>query len=98
MFEQLPKAQQSGGKVKPEQWVRGESESDYVAAQFDKFVELAEYTFAIYLPWILRACQGLSSIFPDKPASQINWSAIADKFETARVADLEAIDVEDVSG
>ncbi|MBB3859003.1 helicase [Novosphingobium hassiacum] len=82
IFVTLPKAQQSKAAIPPLLWAAGEADSEFVAAQYDKFVELMEYAFGAFLPWLLRAIATLSSVVREIP--QYPWNEMADLFENCR--------------
>ncbi|MCQ1571732.1 DEAD/DEAH box helicase [Neorhizobium galegae] len=93
MFIEMRKAQKSTSAVHPRTWVEGQSENDYVEAQYDKFVEVVEYGFGVFLPWMLRACSYLAPLSGNAHAVGRDWMGEAAAYETARHADLEAVDV-----
>jgi helicase len=93
MFVELPKAQKSSSAVHPIDWAEGLGENGYVAAQYDKFVELVEYTFGLFLPWMFRACSTLATVIGNPAAQNHNWLHYAALLENSRAADLEAIDL-----
>jgi helicase len=94
MFIVLPKARTSSSAVRPGDWIEGVRESEYVSAQYDKFIEVVEYTFGVFLPWMLRACHSLAAIAENPAVALRDWLDDATTLETARTADLEAIDLE----
>ena len=93
MFVGLPKARTSTSKVSPNDWAEGLRESEYVSGQYDKFIEVVEYTFGVFLPWMLRACNTLSPMVNNPIAQAQDWLRDAAELENARLTDLEAIDL-----
>lgn len=93
MFIDMRKAQKSTSAVHPRIWVEGQSENDYVESQYDKFVEVVEYGFGVFLPWILRACSYLAPVCGNANAMARDWLGEAAEYENARHTDLEAVDV-----
>ena len=91
LFVNLPKAKASRAAVHPQKWVNGESDYEAIAAQYDKFVDLVEYSFGGFLPWVLRAFAALAP-FASTKAGMRDWSGLATLFENSRLADLESID------
>jgi hypothetical protein len=91
IFTALPKAQASKGTVTPAQWARGGLENEHVAGQYDKFVDVTEYAFGGFLPWLLRAIKTLVP-FSAVTVSQVDWDGLARRFETCRAVDATAID------
>lgn len=91
LFVALPKAESSKAAVPPQRWASGEAENEFVAAQYDKFVDLMEYAFGGFLPWLFRALAALSELAPR--ATSYPWAEFAREFESSRAADEEAIDL-----
>lgn len=91
MFVALPRAIRSKAAVTPVTWMRGGADSETVAAQYDKFVEVTEYAFGIFLPWLLRLVQSLAP-FSSLNAASYNWSELATQFENSRLVDEATID------
>lgn len=96
LFGSLPKAQESKAAVAPSQWLRGQAQSDFVAEQYDKFIDFMEHSFVGFLPWLLRACEPLGQVIGNWAAAY-KWKELARSFEAARNADLFAVDIQDVS-
>ncbi|MGR9449292.1 DEAD/DEAH box helicase [Rhizobium leguminosarum] len=94
MFVALPKAAKSKASVSAEIWISGQAESDFVARQYDRFVEVLEYSFGMFVPWMLRACHYLAPISKNSSAESRNWLAEAEMYETARQTDLAAIELD----
>jgi helicase len=94
MFVGLPKARSSSSSVTPHDWARGSRESEYVAAQYDKFIEVVEYTFGVFLPWVFRACHALAPVVDNPVVTARDWFRDAEALEFARITDLEGIDLE----
>ncbi|GAA0596504.1 DEAD/DEAH box helicase [Paenochrobactrum glaciei] len=92
MFVEMQKAQKSKSAVHPRVWIEGQSENDYVEGQYDKFVEVIEYGFGVFLPWMLRACSYLAPISGNAHAITRDWTGEAALYENSRVTDLEAAD------
>lgn len=85
-FLALPKAKESKSAVRPDEWIKGERDSESVASQYDKFVDVTQYTFGVYLPWLLRALSAFS-IYGSQDALSFQWQAAADAFETSHTLD-----------
>ncbi|MBY5639520.1 DEAD/DEAH box helicase [Rhizobium leguminosarum] len=85
-FLALPKAKESKSAVRPDEWVKGAADSESVASQYDKFVDVTQYTFGVYLPWLLRALSTFS-MYGSQDALSFPWQAAADAFETSRTLD-----------
>jgi helicase len=94
MFIGLPKAKASSSAVSPKDWAEGLRESEFVAGQYDKFIEVMEYAFGVFLPWMLRACNALAQVVDSPVVRSRDWLQDAAVLEDARLADLEAIDRE----
>jgi len=92
MFISLPKAKASK-PVPVKRWADGVADSDYISSQYDKFVEVLEYAFGVFIPWMLRACHSLAPLSSNAFAASRDWLSDAVAFETARIADLEGVDV-----
>ena len=92
VFVKLPKAVKSSAAVKPATWIRGDAQSESVAAQYDKFIELMEYTFGFFLPWMFRACGQLASSVTAPVAQVIDWQRLAREMEEARFVRGEVLD------
>lgn len=91
VFTALPRARRSKAQVTPAQWAAGEAEYERVASQYDKFVDLMEYAFGNYLPWVFRAFAQLAP-HVDRDTPMPDWAAIEDEFNTARDPDGLSID------
>jgi helicase len=91
IFLALPRAVSSKAAISPLQWAQGRADYEPVASQYDKFVELSEYTFGGFLPWLLRAV-GTLAPFGSAAATGLDWYELASRFENSRVADPTAID------
>ena len=96
IFVSLPKAGASKAAVSPRRWALGGGENEFVAAQYDKFVDLMEYAFGGFLPWILRAMASLSTVSFQQ--TTYNWSELAIQFERCRVVDEETVDIQSTFG
>lgn len=94
MFVSLPKAKTSTSKTSPADWAEGLQDNEFVAAQYDKFVEVVEYTFGVFLPWMFRACNSLAEFIGNQTVLALDWLGHAEMLENARLADLEAVDIE----
>jgi helicase len=60
IFLALPRAIKSKARITPAQWAQGNVDYEPVAGQYDKFVELTEYAFGGFLPWLLRGVGALA--------------------------------------
>lgn len=98
VFASLPKAARSSSRVSPADWITGTADNAYVAGQFDRFVDIMEYTFGVYTPWMLRACHNLSAATGGSIGRKLEWLALAERFETARKPDFEALELEPEAG
>ncbi len=90
LFLALPKAQQSKAAVPPARWAAGEMENEFVAGQYDKFVDLIEYAFAGFLPWLLRAMAALQDV-AEAPTAYM-WDQLSVRFETSRASGSAGLD------
>lgn len=90
IFTGLKRARQSKAQVTPAQWATG-APYERIAAQYDKFVDLLEYSYANYLLWLLRAFEALSP-FVVRDDSMPDWKSLSDLFTTARQVDDDAKD------
>ena len=97
IFSELPSVKRSKAKERPSinQWIGGTSEISDWDAEFDRFTDLISAVFINFLPWLMRACDYLSTISQDW-STNINWQEWADMVEkgvSSRWA-LEAVDKE----
>jgi helicase len=91
LFLGLPKAKASKAAVSPEKCVSGQGESDFVATQYDKFIDFVEHVLVGFLPWMLRSCDTFRVDGADW-AKRVNWEGLARKLETPSATDLMSID------
>jgi helicase len=91
LFLALPKARASKAVVSPTKWISGEASSEFVASQYDKFIDFMEYVIAGFLPWILRSCRILQD-FGATWAMSYDWDGLAERIEDSQVMDLTSID------
>jgi helicase len=91
IFLTLPRATKSKSRISPAEWVQGIAEYEPVASQYDKFVELTEYAFGGFLPWLLRGIGALASVSSGSVA-RFDWNDLALLFEASRVGDPATID------
>jgi helicase len=91
IFIALPKAVASKAAVTPVQWAMGKADYEPVASQYDKFVDVTEYTFGGFLPWLLRAVGALAPFGPAE-ITGYDWNGLAMRFETSRVVDTSTIE------
>jgi len=81
IFAELPYVVRSTRKPKIQAWLSGSSEASGWNAEFDKFVDFTNAVFGGFLPWLMRACGGLS-MFTGGWATQIPWGQWADRLES----------------
>lgn len=86
LFASLPKAIKSKSQISVSNWVTGQSSSDFIEEQYDKFVDFVEYGFGNYLPWMLRSCDTLAQ-FGAEWAKNIEWKNAISALENARAVD-----------
>jgi hypothetical protein len=91
LFLGLPKARASKAAVSPAKWMSGEGASDFVASQYDKFIDFVEYVLCGFLPWMLRSC-GAFSDYGAEWAKHFEWEEVASDIETAQAVDLTSLD------
>jgi helicase len=91
IFLALPRAVRSKARITPAQWAQGNTNYEPVAGQYDKFIELTEYAFGGFLPWLLRGVGALAP-FGSPAVAAFDWGDLASRFETSRVIDLTTID------
>jgi helicase len=91
IFLSLPRAIKSKAVVTPLQWAQGKVDYEPVAAQYDKFVDVTEYAFGGFLPWLLRAISALAP-FSSPAVVAFDWDELASRFEKSRLADAAIID------
>lgn len=89
-FVALPKARDSKSAVKPSDWVKGNGDSEFAAAQYDKFVDVTQYTFGVFLPWLIRGIAALSP-YGSEHTKSYDWLSAADAFEDSRTLDKTGI-------
>jgi helicase len=89
-FLALPRAIKSKAAITPAQWVQGKADYEPVAGQYDKFVELTEYAFGGFLPWLLRGLGALAP-FGSPAVAAFDRGELASRFES-RVVDQTIID------
>lgn len=62
IFSELPSVKRSKMKPKIQQWVTGLTELSEWDSEFDRFTDIVSAVFENFLPWLMRACDYLSSI------------------------------------
>jgi helicase len=80
IFAGLPSVRQSKRAPKVDEWLAGEESSDWNSS-FDKFIDFMSTIYESYLPWLIRACNSLSTPFVEDWAFWINWSLLAEMVE-----------------
>jgi helicase len=91
IFLALPRAIKSKARITPAQWAKGSTDYEPVASQYDKFVELTEYAFGGFLPWLLRGVGALAP-FGSSAVAAFDWGELASRFEKSLVVDLSTVD------
>jgi helicase len=91
LFLALPKAKSSKAAVSPARWIAGEGSSDFVAGQYDKFVDFAEYVLVGFLPWMLRSCAAFGD-YGAEWAQYFDWEEVALAIESVQASDMMAVD------
>ena len=91
LFLALPKARASKASVSPSKWISGEGASDFIAGQYDKFVDFIEHVLVGFLPWMLRSC-GVFCNYGADWAKRLDWDALASLVELAQASDLTSVD------
>ena len=82
IFSNLPAVKRSKARGRPKisQWVEGVSEISDWDDEFDKFTEFISAVFVNFLPWLMRACDYLSTISQGW-STNIDWQEWADMIE-----------------
>ncbi|WP_018858498.1 DEAD/DEAH box helicase [Rhizobium sp. 42MFCr.1] len=94
-FLNLPKAKESKAAVSPADWALGERESEPVSAQYDKFVDVTQYMFGTFVPWVCRAIHSFKA-YGTPRVQKIDWLKLAEMFENSGAIDAIASDISDV--
>ncbi len=90
IFLALPRAIRSQAQVTPALWATG-VEYDRTASQYDKLVDLLDYAFGSYLPWIFRAFEELTP-HVERANPMPNWKGLSEQYVAARQIDEAAQD------
>ncbi|MBB4289501.1 helicase [Rhizobium leguminosarum] len=93
-FLNLPKAKESKATVSPADWALGERNSDSVSAQYDKFVDVTQYMFGTFVPWICRAIHSFRA-YGTSRVQDTDWLTWAERFENSGAIDAIAGDLSD---
>ncbi|MGO7374766.1 DEAD/DEAH box helicase [Rhizobium ruizarguesonis] len=91
-FLNLPKAKASKAKVSPALWALGDRDSESVSAQYDKFVDVTQYMFGTFVPWVCRAIHSFKA-YGTPPIQAVDWLSLAHRFENSGSIDAIAGDL-----
>ena len=80
IFSQLPSVRRSQLRPQVQEWAIGLSEVSEWDSEFDRFVDLMSAIFENFLPWLMRACNYLSSIASGW-STDIDWQEWAEMVE-----------------
>lgn len=97
IFLALPRAMKSKAAITPAQWADGKADYEPIAAQYDKFIDLTEYAFGGFLPWLLRGVGALAP-FGSPVVAGFDWNGVASRFANSRLVGSIAIEELMISG
>ena len=80
IFSELPSVKRSKIQPKVQQWTTGLSEISDWDSEFDRFTDLMSSVFENFLPWLMRACDYLSTIAQGW-STDIDWQSWAEMVE-----------------